>query len=145
MAASDRYQTYDLHGSSVTSLPIGLADIAMSPTRQRAAVGIVSDLLALNEAEGFVWYLPPATPELSCYWDAAPTNLLWITTIGVHIKRDGPVLPLPRPLTYQKQDGDYVGWLLPGAEAGAGGGPKRPEVATVLCPASSLRQPAGQV
>jgi hypothetical protein len=134
-----------VHGRGLTSLPVGLADLAMPTSRQRAVHDIVSEILTLNGADDFVWYLPPATPELSCYWDAAATNLLWITTVGVHIKRNGLVRPLPRSFTYEKQDGDYVGWLLPGAEPGGGGGTKRPEVATAVCPATSLRQPAGRV
>lgn len=144
-ARGDRYLTYEMHGSGVDSLPAGLAHLAMTTTRQRAAQDLVAEILALNGGDQFVWYIPPATPELSCYWGGAPTNLLWITNVGVHIKTDGPVVPLPRPTTYEKQGGDYVGWLLPGAEAGTGGGPKRPEVAWVLCPATSLRQPVGQV
>lgn len=145
VASGDRYQIYDVHGRGVDTVPTGCAALAMSDTRQRAVVEIVSELLVLNDAERFVWYLPPATPELSCYWGGAATNLLWITTGAVHIKRNGPVIQRLRPFNYQKADGDHVGWLLPGAEAGTGGGPKRREVATVLCPASSLQQPAGQL
>ena len=144
-ARADRYTGYDVHGSGVGSLQSGFAELTMPATRQRAAVEIVTELLTVNSAEDFVWYLPPATPELSCYWGGAATNLAWITAGALHIKRDGPVVPLTRPFTYQKADGDYAGWLLPGAEPGSGGGPKRREVATVVCPATSLRQPAGQI
>jgi hypothetical protein len=146
MAGSgDRYLSYDVHGSGVESLAEGLANLAMAPARQRAAKEIVGELLTLNSAERFVWYLPPATPEVCAYWNDAPTNLLWITNVGVHLKRDGPVTPLARPITYEKQDGDYIGWLLPGAEAGTGGGARPSEITTVLCPVTSLRQPAGSL
>jgi hypothetical protein len=117
----------------------------MDPARQRAALAIVTEILEVNDGRRFVWYVPPSTPEVCSYWDDAPTNLLWITNAGVHLKRGGPVDLLPRAITYQKQDGDYVGWLLPGAEAGVGGGTRQAEVTTVLCPATSLHQPAGTI
>lgn len=145
MASGDRYLSHDVHGSGVGTLPEGFAHLAMAPARQRAAQQIVSELLELNNAKRFVWYIPPATPEVCSYWDDAPTNLLWITNVGLHVKRGGPVKPLSRPITYQKQDGDYIGWLLPGAEAGLGGGTRQAEVSTVLCPVTSLRQPAGSI
>ena len=43
VASRDRYQTYDVHGRGVETLPAGCAERAMSDTRQRAVVGIVSD------------------------------------------------------------------------------------------------------
>lgn len=145
MASGDRYLSYDVHGSGIGTLPEGFAHLAMAPARQRAAQQIVAELLKLNKAKRFVWYVPPATPEVCSYWDEAPTNLLWIHSAAVVIKRDGPVTPLERPTNYRKQDGDYVGWLLPGAEAGVGGGRTRPEIDTVLCPITSLCQPAGSI
>lgn len=142
-ARNDRYQDYEVHGAGISSLPAGLAHLTMTAARREAAQNLVAEVLVRNDADKFVWYMPPATPELACYWDGAPTNLLWITNSEVHVKADGPVTLPDRPTTWSKQDGGYVGWLLPGAEAGSGGGPKRPELPEVLCPATSLRQRAG--
>jgi hypothetical protein len=50
----DRYQGYEVHGSGVETLRAGCAELAMSEERQTAAVRIVSELLAVNEAEDFV-------------------------------------------------------------------------------------------
>lgn len=145
VANRDRYQTYDVHGQGLGTLSMGCAEIGMPDSRQRAAVEIVSELLKLNDADEFVWYVPPATPEVSCYWSGSSRLLLWISPVAVTIKRDGPVSPLQRTPTYQKEDGKYLGWLLPGAEPGTGGGARRPDIATVICPVSFQRQPSGQL
>lgn len=141
---SERYKTYAVHGRGWGSVRAGLAELAMPSSQQQAAMELVSEIAALNGAVDFVWYMSPGTAEVKCYWDWAPTNLLWITTVGVLVKRGGPVTPLARPCTYDKAEGDYLGWLLPGAEPGTGGGAKDGAVATVLCPVTYLRQPAGQ-
>lgn len=140
---ADRYLNYKIHGEGISSLPAGLSHLVMVTARQQAAQSLAAEVLACNDGDDFVWYKTKSTPELACYWDGAPTNLLWITNSEVHVKADGPVVLLNRPTTWSKQEGEYVGWLLPGAEAGSGGGPKRTELPEVLCPATSLRQRAG--
>lgn len=49
--------------------------------------------------------------------------MLWVTSAEVHVVSDEDRVALPdRPLTWQKENGAYVGWLLPGAVAGTGKG-----------------------
>ena len=66
-SSGDRYLSYEVHGSGVDTLPEGFSHLAMAPTRQRAAQEIVAEILELNNAQRFVWYLPPATPEVCSY------------------------------------------------------------------------------
>lgn len=67
--------------------------------------------------------------------------LAMIAENEVHIAK---VTPRPsRTLTWNKQVGEYVGWLLPGAESGSGGGSKHTTTPKVLCPDSFLWHPAG--
>jgi hypothetical protein len=133
--------TYEVHGDGVASLERGFDELRMPANRRREAIAIVGEVLAANDGGDFAWY-KARKDELCCYWGDPDRNLLWITAGAVHML---PTLPRPdRPLTYSKEDGN-VGWLLPGAEKGTGGGSKQREVATVLCPESGIRQPAGQL
>lgn len=117
----------------------------MPGDRRQAALTIVHEVLATNDVQDFYWYKPKRTPELSCYWDDADRNLLWVTSIGVHVRND-PSVELPaRPTNWSKEDCKYVGWLLPGGEAGTGGGRTKTLVPEVLCPETHLRVPAGQL
>jgi hypothetical protein len=45
----------------------------------------------------------------------------------------------------ERDEPDEVGWLLPGAVRGVGGGPQRPKAAEVRCPETFVWQPAGSV
>ena len=140
-----RNQTYEIHGGDTESLHRGFDAIGMPERRRSAAIEIVTEVLAANDVKDFYWYMPPTTPEVSCYWDDATRNLLWVTAGEVHVTNDPSVLRPPRPTTWSKASGDYVGWLLPGADASTGGGalPKPHEVETALCPVSFVHQPAG--
>lgn len=135
--------SYAVHGEGISSLTPGFDEIGMPAHRRTAAVEIIREVLTANGASDFYWYKPPATEELCCYWDDATRNLMWINAGELHVISEPSIVALPaRPVTYRKQDGDLVGWLLPGAEAGAGGGPRKPTVPTVLCPDQFIEVPA---
>ena len=138
----DYHRTYEIHGDGLESIWRGFAELGMPQGRQAEAFAIVSEVVEANRAAGFRWYKTPGTNELACYWDGATVNMLWITAGEAHIAAD--TARPERALTWSKQDGAYVGWLLPGADGGTGGGPKKVEVAKVLCPVTYLWQPAGQ-
>lgn len=139
----DKYLDYEVHGEGIDSIRSGFDELGMPPERRDEAFQIVREVLSANQVQTFRWYKTPGTNELACYWDDAPVNMLWVTVGEVHID-----VSTPRParsITWQKQGGQYVGWLLPGADAGTGGGTKKTEVATVLCPETFIRNPVGTV
>lgn len=141
----DQNQRYEVHGDSIASLSRACAEIGMPEYRRSTAVEIVREVLAANGGVDFYWYVPPATDEVCCYWDDAEQNELWINPGEIHISSDEARTKRPeRQLTYSKQDGAYVGWLLPGGQMGSGGGQERAKVATVLCPETYVHVPAGQ-
>lgn len=137
-------EAYEVHGNSVEVIRQGLEAIGMPAHRQAAAQAIVREVLEANQAVDFRWYVPPGTPEVCCYWDGHEANVLWITSATVYVPVDKGIGRPARALTWRKQGGTHVGWLLPGAEAGRGGGPRQSPVAEVTCPVTFLRQPAGQ-
>ena len=137
----DRHIGYAVNGNGVGSLPDGFARLAMPAHRHREALAIVREVIKANGASVFRWYMPPATPEICCYWDDADINQLWITSSEVHVAEG-----TPRPdsrVTWRKQGGAYVGWLLPGAESGSGGGAPRAKVAETRCPDTFIFHPSG--
>jgi hypothetical protein len=137
----DAYTCYSVHGDSIDSLAEGFIALGMPASRRSAASQIVREVLKVNNVTVFRWYKTEGTNELSCYWDDAKVNMLWVTSTDVHIERD--TRRPERAHDWDKQDGKYIGWLLPGAERGTGGGRRASEVATVLCPESFIRQPLG--
>lgn len=139
----ERHKSYALHGDGLESIHAGFDDIGMPGERRGEAMKIISEVLDANGVQDFRWYKPPATDELACYWDSAAINMLWVTAGEVHV--DVTTSRPPRPLTWQKQDGKYVGWLLPGAVPGAGGAAKQPTTPTVLCPETFIHNPAGTI
>ena len=142
----DANRRYAVHGDGLASIRDGFNELAMPEHRRAEAFSIVSEVLAANRVVDFRWYRTEVTNELACYWDDQPTNVLWVTPSEVHIPAErGRVTRPPRPVNWEKEDGAYVGWRLPGAERGTGGGRRKPELATVLCPQTFIRQPAGSV
>lgn len=137
----DKYLEYNVHGDGIDSIQTGFDEIGMPRNRHNEAIAIIREVLQANNATNFRWYKPPATDELSCYWEGARINMLWVTPIDVHVDVDTP--KPDRKTNWEKQDGQYVGWLLPGANAGAGGGPKHANIPTVLCPKEFIHIPAG--
>ena len=71
---------------------------------------------------------------------------MWITANNVHVHADPSVVQRPpqRSVTWVGHDG-CVGWLLPGADRGTGGGRQQPRASQVRCPVTFLWQPAGTV
>jgi hypothetical protein len=139
----DAYRRYPIHGNTVESLTEGFDALCMPESRRSQAMQIVREVLKANGVSVFRWYKTERTNELACYWDDADVNKLWITPTEVHVE-----CRTPRPeraLTWDKEGGKYVGWLLPGAERGTGGGARTVEMPTVLCPETFLRQPAGSI
>jgi len=136
-------QRYAIHGQDVDSLRRGFVELGMPEHRQEPALEMVRDVLAVNSAKEFFWYMPPVTIEICCYWDGANRNLLWITSAVVQILNDPEVARPSRVVDYRKADGDTVGWLLPGSEGGGGGGPKKSKIKQVRCPEYFTLQPAG--
>jgi hypothetical protein len=135
---------YRVHGDGVDTIRNGFAELAMPEHRRPEALAIVREVLGANDAINFRWYKPDGTNELACYWGDHPYNVLWVTASEVHIPSDTSRVRRPkRSVDWQKEEGAYVGWLLPGAERGTGGGPRNSEVETVLCPDTYIRQPAG--
>jgi len=132
---------YDVYGDDLDSIRSGFDELGMPTGRQTEAFAIVQQVLVANGASVLHWYKPPRTDELACYWDDSPVNMLWVTASEVHVAAGTP--RPARALNWEKQDGAYVGWLLPGAEAGSGGGTKKTEVAEVPCPVSFILHPLG--
>ncbi len=135
------YRNYPIHGDSLASIREGFAELAMPRERWDEAYKLLSEVLETNQVSVFRWYKTAGTNELSCYWDDASVNMVWVTAGDVHIAADTP--RPSRPTTWQKAGGSYVGWLLPGAHAGTGGGLREPEIAGVLCPETFVRNPLG--
>jgi len=142
----DANREYRIHGDGVATLRAGFDEVAMPPFRRAEAMRIVTEVLDANAAVDFRWYKPEGTLEIASYWDHHDRNVMWVTPAEVHILADETRVKRPsRSLTWWKGGGDYVGWLLPGAEKGLGGGRREPAIATVLCPLSYLRIPVGSV
>jgi hypothetical protein len=142
----DANRRYRVHGDGLDSIRDGFAELAMPEHRRRDAFAIVNEVLRANEVVDFRWYKTEGKDELVCYWDEQPYNVLWVTASEVHIVSDTSRVRRPtRSVNWQKEDGAYVGWLLPGAERGTGGGPRNSEVETVLCPETYIRQPSGTI
>lgn len=121
----------------------GFAAIGMPQERWAEASAIVREVLDANGASGFRWYKPDRTDELACTWVGVGQNALWIAGNNVHVSPATTGVTLPsRPLTYSKENG-AVGWLLPGASTGTGGGRRRPGVRWIACPVTQELQPAG--
>lgn len=137
----DAYLEYDVHGEGVTSLRDGFAQIQMPPERWDEAIEIVTEVLNANGVSQFYWYKPPATNELCGYWDDADVNMIWVSPSDVHVHARTP--RPPRATTMQRDEGNLIGWLLPGANSGAGGGPRRAKASKVTCPDTNLDIPAG--
>lgn len=52
----------------------------------------------------------------ACDWGDQPTNVLWVTSGEVRTPADRRRVTRPaRPVNWEKENGAYVGWLLPGA------------------------------
>lgn len=120
----DAYKAYEVHGDSVETIRHGFEAIGMPTHRQAEAQAIVRDVLGANDVTDFRWYLPPTTPEVCCYWDGQEKNVLWVNSASVSILADDDIAQPARPLTWSKQEGAIVGWLLPAAErVGARRGP----------------------
>lgn len=125
--------SYAVHGEGISSLTPGFDEIGMPAHRRTAAVEIIREVLTANGASDFYWYKPPATEELCCYWDDATRNLMWINAGELHVISEPSIVALPaRPVTYRKQDGDLVGWLLPAPKPERAAGP-----ASQRCPPCS--------
>lgn len=100
----------------------------------------------MKNVVNFRWYKSDGANELACYWDDQPTNVLWVAPGDVHVPADRIRVTRPtRSLNWEKDNGAHVGWLLPGAERGTGGGRRQPDVATVRCPERFIHQPAGSI
>ncbi len=140
----DAYRSYEVHGDSVETIRQGFEAIGMLGHRQAEAEANVREVVTANEVVDFRWYLPPGTPEVCCYWDEQEKNVLWVNSATVSILAEEEIVRPARSLTWSKQRGAIVGWLLPGAESGRGGGPRQSPVADVACPVTFIRQPAGQ-
>lgn len=142
----DANQSYRVHGDDVDSLWTGFDEIAMPEHRRDEALAIVREVVEVNDAQDFRWYKTEGKDELCCYWDDLAVNVLWITANNVHIKADVSLVRRPlRTTDWSEHDGSGVGWLLPGADRGTGGGRQRPKVVEVRCPVTYLLHPAGTV
>ncbi len=143
---AERHRRYKLHGEGFDSLSTGFNALVMPEARRTTAVAIVHEVLEANGALLLKWYMTPGTPEVACFWDDETQNTLWITAGHVHVAAESTtVIRSARPVNWEKADGRYVGWLLPGAAAGDGGGKRACQVATVLCPEAFVMVPAGIV
>lgn len=143
----DANRRYRVHGDGVGSLVAGFDEIGMPPHRRVEALAIVRELVDANDVREFRWYKTEGKDELCCYWDDHQVNLLWITANNVHVTADTLLVRRPQRATTWREgrDGGGVGWLLPGAVRGAGGGRPRPEASGLRCPVTYLWQPAGTV
>ena len=142
----DANKRYRVHGDGVDSLSTGFHEIAMPEHRRGEALAIVREVVETNDVREFRWYRYEDKDELCCYWDDHAANVLWITANNVHVKADTSLVRRPqRTTTWRDRDGGCVGWLLAGADRGAGGGRQRPKAAEVLCPVTYLLHPAGSV
>lgn len=140
----DKHLEYSVHGTGLASLHDGFDAIKMPAHRSGDALAIAGEVLTANKANTFRWYLVESTQELCCWWDDHEHNVMWIRSHEVHIPADESVVARPaRAITYQRSDGDYVGWLLPGGEMGTGGGPQTQAARFVMCPREFMEVPAG--
>jgi len=126
------YLDYEVHGDDVKSLRDGFAHIQMPPERWDAALEIVQEVLEANGVAKFCWYAPPTTAQICGYWDDAELNMIWISPSEVHINAQTP-RPQRAP-TMHRAEGTEIGWLLPGATSGSGGGHRQHKKAAPLCP-----------
>lgn len=112
----DRNQGYPYWGDGLKSLHEGFVAMSMPEHRHVEALNVVGEVLRANTAavDDFRWYKLDSKNELVCYWVGQPTNVLWVTTIKVHIDLEKVTQP-DEPATWDKKDGRYVGWKLPGA------------------------------
>jgi hypothetical protein len=119
----------------------------MPENRRREALVIVREIVEANDVREFRWYRTEGKPELCCYWDHHPANVLWITPTNVHINSDTRLVRRPQRPTNWSEDRDDggVGWSLPGSERGTGGGRHKPKAVEVLCPVAFVRLPVGSV
>jgi hypothetical protein len=131
----DANKRYRVHGDGVDTLAADLDEIRMAEPRLSEALAIVREVDAANGVRSFRWYKYESKDELCCYWDGHMANVLWITPTNVHIQADSALVRRPnRTVTWRDRDGVCVGWLLPGADAGAGGGRSRPKAAKCAAP-----------
>ncbi len=141
----NRNHKYTVHGDGIDTLRQGLIALDMPTSRQAEALAIVRDVFEANSVTDFRWYKPAITNELACYWDDAEQNLLWVTVSEVHVFADETLVKHPqRPVNWQKEEGVYVGWMLPGALAGTGGGARKTEAPYSLCP-TGIRRAVGEL
>lgn len=138
---------YRVHGDGFNSLTAGFQEIGMPEVRRGEALAIVREVAEANDVREFRWCKTEGKDELCCYWDNHEVNVLWITATNVHIRADISLVGRPQRTTTWREDrdGGGVGWLLPGADRGAGGGRQRPKAAELRCPVTYLWQPAGAV
>jgi len=135
------HREYDVHGDDVESLRAGFAQIQMPTERWNAALEIVREVLVANDVAQFCWYKPPTTAQLCGYWDEAEVNMIWISPSEVHINA---LTPRPqRAPNLHRADGAEVGWLLPGATPGSGGGAHKSKTSAPLCPVWNIEVPVG--
>jgi len=113
LSKADRYLAYGCHGEGLGSLSVGFDYIKMPDERREEALNIISDVMRANDAHEFRWYKTDRMRELSCYWDEAEINMMWIGPGQVHIAASTP--RPSRPVTWINAGGTAVGWLLPGA------------------------------
>jgi hypothetical protein len=137
----DRHQSYDVHGEGLDTLPEGLSAIGMPELRRAEALRLVRQVATANNARVFRWYKTAGKDELCCWWDELEFNVTWVWPNRVNIKTGAVTLP-DRPIDWVGADGN-VGWLLPGAVAGTGGGPRHTSTPTTICPATYIAQPVG--
>jgi len=118
---SNKNTDYSFHGNDVDSMKVGFEQIGMPHHRWDEAISIVNEVREANGVRSFRWYKVENTDELACYWDDATKNLLWVQRHEVHVLKE---VSLPaRPVDYTRDDGELIGWLLPGGSTGTGGGP----------------------
>lgn len=118
----DRNRRYATSGDGLKSIHEGFVAMCMREDRRRAALNIVSEVLAANNVadSDFRWYKLDSTNELVCYWVGQPTNVLWVTTAKVHMSATRADVNCPaRPFTWKKKDGEYAGWKLDEVEPGS--------------------------
>lgn len=140
-AKGNTYRDYDIHGDDVESLRNGFAHIQMPAARWEAALEIVREVLTANDVARFYWYVPPTTAQICGYWDEAEVNMIWISPSEVHMNAQTP-RPQRAP-TMERGEGAEIGWLLPGAKSGSGGGHKERKTTAPLCPTCFIKVAPG--
>jgi hypothetical protein len=137
----DAHRSYLVHGDGLDSISTGLIAIRMPEHRRHVALALTREVARVNHARHFRWYKTPGKDELCCWWDEHEANVLWVWQGNVHVK-PGAVTAPTRPTDWIGHDG-HVGWLLPGAQRGSGGGPRRAEPGQVVCPVTFIAHPVG--